>query len=217
MRSQRASWSCGVSVRSMPVLPFLPASRGAAAARRAAAAGKAAPARRPSTAAGGPASARGAVRAARAAIVDGDAEPSVARRPQPAPENRGQDGEEEGAGEKRYPDDEDGRLDPVLDALVLPVAALARLELLAIAFEHRDDVVDGGGNAAGEVAGAEGRRHRVLDDQLRVQVGQRAFQPVADLDAHAPVVAGDEKQDAVILAGLAETPVPEQAVGIRLD
>jgi hypothetical protein len=50
-----------------------------------------------------------------------------------------------------------------------------------------------------------------------VQVGQRALQPVADLDAHAPVVAGDEKQDAVILAGLAEAPVAEQAVGIGLD
>ena len=50
-----------------------------------------------------------------------------------------------------------------------------------------------------------------------MQVGQRAFEPVADLDAHLAVVLGDQQQDAVVLAGLAEAPGAEQPVGIGLD
>ena len=50
-----------------------------------------------------------------------------------------------------------------------------------------------------------------------MQVGERAFQPVADLDAHLAVVLDDKEQDAVVLAGLAEGPRPEQPVGVVLQ
>ena len=50
-----------------------------------------------------------------------------------------------------------------------------------------------------------------------MEVGQRAFQPVAHLDAHFSVVARHQKQDAVVLARLAETPCAEEAVGVGLD
>ena len=99
----------------------------------------------------------------------------------------------------------------------LLVALGARLELGPIALEHHDDVVDGARNAAGKIAGAEGRHHRVLDDQPGMQVGQRAFQPIADLDAHFSVVARNEKQDAVVLPGLTKAPGTEQAVCVGLD
>ena len=97
------------------------------------------------------------------------------------------------------------------------IALAARLQFGGVAFQHHDDVVDGAADAAGKIAGAEGRHHGVLDDQLGVQVGQRAFEPVADLDAHLAVVLGDQQQDAVVLAGLAEPPGAEQPVGVGLD
>ena len=50
-----------------------------------------------------------------------------------------------------------------------------------------------------------------------MQVGQRALKPVADLDAHLPVVAGNQQQDAVVLAALAERPGAKQPVGVGLD
>ena len=51
-----------------------------------------------------------------------------------------------------------------------------------------------------EIAGLEARRDRVGDDHLRQGIGQRALEPVADLDAHAPLVRRDQQQHAVVLA-----------------
>jgi len=97
------------------------------------------------------------------------------------------------------------------------VALAARLQLLRIAFQHHDHVVDGLADAGGKIAGTEGRHHIVFDDQLGVQVGQRAFQPVADLDAHLAVVLGHQQKHAIVFAALAELPETEQPVGIGLD
>ena len=45
---------------------------------------------------------------------------------------------------------------------------------------------------------------------LRQRVGQRAFKPIADLDAHPPLVRRDQQQHAVVLRLLAELPGAEQ-------
>ena len=74
------------------------------------------------------------------------------------------------------------------------IALAARFQLGGIALQHHDHVVDGAADAARKIAGAEGRHHGVLDDQLGVEVGQRAFEAVADLDAHLAVGFDDEQQ-----------------------
>ena len=83
--------------------------------------------------------------------------------------------------------------------------------------QHGDDVVDAARDAAAEIAGLEARRDGVGDDDLGQRVGQRAFQPVADLDAHPPLVRRDQQQHAVVLGLLAELPGAEQLVGVGLD
>ena len=105
-------------------------------------------------------------------------------------------------------------LDRDVLARIVLVALGPRLELGGVAFEHHDDVVDRLADAAGKIAGPEGRNHRVLDDQPRVQIGQRALQPVAHLDPHLAVVARHQQQNAIVLARLAELPGAEQAIGI---
>ena len=62
----------------------------------------------------------------------------------------------------------------------------------------RDDPVDAGGNPAGEIAGLEFRRDDLVDDAFGGDVGQRAFEAVADLDAQLAVVLGDDEQRAVV-------------------
>ena len=57
---------------------------------------------------------------------------------------------------------------------------------------------DAGGDAAGEIAALEFRRDVLVDDALGGDVGQRAFEAIADLDAQMPVVLGDDQQRAVV-------------------
>ena len=90
-------------------------------------------------------------------------------------------------------------------------------EFLGAAIQHLDDVVDAARHAAGEVVRLEARRDRVLDDVFGDRVGQRAFQPVADLDADLALVRRMQQQHAVVLAALAELPAAEQSVGVVLD
>ena len=63
----------------------------------------------------------------------------------------------------------------------------------------------------------EARRHGAGDDHRRQRIGQRAFEAVADLDAHFVLGRRDEEQHAVVLLGFAELPEPEQLIGIGLD
>ena len=91
------------------------------------------------------------------------------------------------------------------------------LPLRGIRGQNGDDVVDAAGDAAGEIAGLEARRDGVGDDHLGQRVGQRAFEAIADLDAHPPLVGRDQQQHAVVLGLLAELPGAEQLVGIGLD
>ena len=55
------------------------------------------------------------------------------------------------------------------------------------------------------------------DDVFGDRVGQRAFEPVADLDADLALGRRVQQQHAVVLAALAELPAAEQAVGVVLD
>ena len=64
-------------------------------------------------------------------------------------------------------------------------------------------------DAAVEVVALELRRHLVADDAARHRVRQRAFEAVADLDAHLAVLRRDDDEHAVVLALLAELPCVE--------
>src|SRR5262249_61873190 len=82
----------------------------------------------------------------------------------------------------------------------------ALLPFLGVAGEHADDVVDGAADAAGDVVGAKARDDRVLDDELGDGVGERALEPVADLDAHLAVGWRHDQQHAGVLALLSDSP-----------
>ena len=75
---------------------------------------------------------------------------------------------------------------------------LLRRRRQRFAVDHPDDPVDAGGNAAGEIPAPEFRRDDLVDDALGGDVGQRAFEAVADLDAQLAVVLGDDQQRAVV-------------------
>ena len=94
---------------------------------------------------------------------------------------------------------------------------ILRLPLGAVARKHADDAVDAALDAAGKIAGLEARHDGARDDDRRQRVGQRAFEAVADLDAHLVLVRRDQQQHAVVLLRLAELPDAEQLVGIGLD
>ena len=83
-------------------------------------------------------------------------------------------------------------------AVVLPHLGAA-LPFLGVAGEDRQHGVDARVDAAGEIALLELRRDRRGDDHLGQGVGQRAFEPVADLDADLALVRGDQQQRAVVL------------------
>ena len=85
------------------------------------------------------------------------------------------------------------------------------LEILRVAGENLHEVVDAALDAAGEIAGAKARQDGVVDDQARHRVGQRALEPVADLDPHLALVGRDDQQRAVVLALLADAPVRGRA------
>ena len=79
---------------------------------------------------------------------------------------------------------------------ILPMRRLRRRQLLAV--DDPDHPVDARRDAAGEIAALEFRRDVLVDDALGGGVGQRAFEAVADLDAQAAVVLGDDEQRAVV-------------------
>src|SRR5262245_36184693 len=60
----------------------------------------------------------------------------------------------------------------------------APFPLSGILGEHVDDGVDGAADAGADLAGTERRGELLLDDQPGDRVGERAFEAVADLDAH---------------------------------
>ena len=81
----------------------------------------------------------------------------------------------------------------VIAVLLWPWQARQRL-----AVDHPDDPVDTGGNSTGKIPVLEFRRDDLVDDALGGDVVERAFEPVADLDAELAVILGDNEKRAVI-------------------
>src|SRR5690606_4908255 len=63
-----------------------------------------------------------------------------------------------------------------------------------VATEDLDHRLGAFGDAPGEVALLERGHDDAVDDQRRLRIGQASFEPVADLDAHPPVIPGDDQQ-----------------------
>src|ERR1700722_3433982 len=89
------------------------------------------------------------------------------------------------------------------------------LPFRGIGRQRSDRIVDAARNAAVEIAGLEAGRDGVGDDDLADRVGQRAFEAIADLEAHLVFLRSDEKQQAVVLLRLAELPQAKEFVGVR--
>ncbi len=86
-----------------------------------------------------------------------------------------------------------------------------------LALDHTHDAVDAGADAVVVIAALERGRDVLLDDAVGRRVGQRAFEAVADLDAHLAVVQRDQQQHAVIDLAAAELPLVDDADRILLD
>ncbi len=69
--------------------------------------------------------------------------------------------------------------------------------------------LEAGEQAIGVAILAESRLIDVDDDAFAECVGERAFQPVADFDAHLALVGRDHDEQAVVLVGPAEAPLFE--------
>src|SRR6478672_10866983 len=92
---------------------------------------------------------------------------------------------------------------------------LRRGQLLAV--DHADDALDACGNPAGKIPAPESRRDHFIDDALRRDVVERAFEAVADLDAELAVVLGHDKQGAVVDLLAADLPSFRDPDRILLD
>ncbi len=86
-----------------------------------------------------------------------------------------------------------------------------------LALDHAQDAIDAGVDAAVIIAALEGRGDVLLDDAIGRRVGQRALEPVADLDAHLAIIERDDQQDAVVHLLAAELPLLDDADRILVD
>src|SRR5262249_21153190 len=90
-----------------------------------------------------------------------------------------------------------------------------RRQLLAV--DDADHPVEAGRDAAGEIAGLEFRRDVLVDDALGGDVGQRAFEAIADLDTEVTVVLGDDEHGTVVDLLAADLPGFRRAERELLD
>src|SRR5215813_11229184 len=93
----------------------------------------------------------------------------------------------------------------------------ARFPFLGIDRHRLDDVIDPATNAAGEIVGPQTRDDGILDDEFGHRVGERAFEAIADLDAHLALVRRHDQQGAGILLLLTDLPVTPELVAIILN
>src|SRR5262249_30810867 len=107
--------------------------------------------------------------------------------------------------EQKHEDIEEARL------VVRPLFG-ARLPFLGIDRHRLDDVIDPATDAAGEIVDPKTRNYGVLYDKLGDRIGERAFEAVADLDAHLAFVRRQDKQRAGILIFLSDLPVTTELV-----
>ena len=108
------------------------------------------------------------------------------------------------------------RIGRIAAAALRPVPVLLRRRQ-RLAVDDADHAVDARRDAAGEVALAEARRDRLVDDAVGDEVRERALEPAADLDAKRAVVLRDEQQRAVVRLLAAELPRVDDADRVLLD
>ena len=126
---------------------------------------------------------------------------------------------------RRQPEEPQPREQDESDPVVEPPARMRRgaVRLRSAGRRQRftgDDgehPVDAGIDAADEVSTAKRRDDVFLDDALRRDVGQRALESLADLDAQLFVVLGNQQQDPVIDALAAEQPLIGDALAVLID
>src|SRR5580700_8207728 len=93
----------------------------------------------------------------------------------------------------------------------------ARLPLFGIDGDRLDDVIHSAIDAAGEIVRPQAREDRVLDDEPRHRIGERALEAVADLDAYLALVRGDDQKGAGILLLLSDPPMSPELIAVILD
>ncbi len=86
-----------------------------------------------------------------------------------------------------------------------------------LALDHAHDAIDAGADAVVVIAALERGRDVLLDDPVGGRIGQRAFEAVADLDAHLAVVQRHEQQHAVVDLAAAELPLIDDTDRVLLD
>src|SRR5690606_11773827 len=186
-----ATCCCSCALSRLIVVSLLPATRGAAAAKAAAPSAETAASKPTATAA--PAHQRTEQGAGQHGAT------LAAARPATGDADQGQHhGEQDQQHQQRW-------------LLLLRRPAKGRqVAFHGFATDHLDHALHPGAKAAGEIALAEGRSDQVVDDQGALRIGQAALQAVADLDANAPLGLGHDQQGAVVLALLADAPLPPQ-------
>ncbi len=98
--------------------------------------------------------------------------------------------------------------------MVFP-AAIGRGQGLAV--DHGNHLLDTGLDAAVVVAHLEVRLDGLIQDAVGGRVRQCAFQAVADLDTHPPVVLGDDQYRAIVDSLAPELPLVRDANAVLLD
>src|SRR3984885_5641391 len=199
-------------LRLLSAGPALPASRGAAAAGRAATAAKSAT----EATAAEPSPAKAAAAPARAAIGDEERTGATPRAAARGTATAGIADQIPADEEDQQKEQDRKQFVEVALGIVLADIDLA-LPVRRVAAQDADNPVNAAADAAGKIARLEPRHDRARNDHRRQRVGQRAFEPVADLDADPVLIRGDEQKNTVILLRLAELPGAEQLVGISFN
>src|SRR6185312_11651804 len=107
------------------------------------------------------------------------------------------------------------RIDTVEKTGVLPMRRLRLRQFLAV--DDPDHPVGPGRDATSEIARLELRCDVLVDDALGGGIGQGTFEAIADLDAQAAVVLGDDEQRAVVNLLAADLPGLRDPERVLLD
>src|SRR5215813_12384662 len=91
------------------------------------------------------------------------------------------------------------------------------LEILSVARQDLDQIVDSALDPTGHIAGAKPGQDGILDDQAGDRIGQGSFEAIADLDAHLTLVRRNDEQRAVVETFLTDPPVPPEPVAVVGD
>ena len=113
--------------------------------------------------------------------------------------------------------DSGGRVEILIERLLPGDQARAQVRASKSPRAGSRIVLDGGGQAPGEVVIAKARLHGVVDDARRCDVRDGAFKRLGHLDAHLAVVLGHDHQQAVAHVAAADLPLVAHAVGVGRD